>query len=58
MTKGISRTKNGWAEDDSVRVRYGDGTEIEIPRIQYVALINNPPFDKLPWQGEVEESEA
>lgn len=58
MTRGIYRTKNGWADDDSVCVRYPDGLELEIPRIQYVALINNPAFESLPWATEYENFQA
>lgn len=58
MTRGVFRTKNGWADDDSVCVRYSDGKELEIPRIQYEALINNPPFEKLPWQDDQPETRA
>ncbi|KWV92748.1 hypothetical protein AUC45_00830 [Erythrobacter sp. YT30] len=57
MARGIFRTKNSWADDDSVCVRYGDGTEIEIPRIQYVALINTPAFDALPWRDELSNAQ-
>ncbi|MEL7189989.1 MAG: hypothetical protein AAGK17_10595 [Pseudomonadota bacterium] len=55
MTRGIFRTRNGWANDDSVCVRYPDGKELEIPRIQYEALINNPPFESLPWEADFAE---
>lgn len=58
MTQGIFRTKNGWADDDSVCVRYGDGTELEVPRIQYEALINNPSFDALPWHDDLPEADG
>ncbi len=58
MTRGIYKTKNGWADDDSVCVRYPDGLELEVPRIQYEALINNPSFESLPWEPEYADAQS
>ena len=49
MAVGLSRTKDGWANEDSVRVRYDDGKEIDIPASQYVADGYTPPLDELPY---------
>ena len=49
MATGLFRTRDGWANEDSVRVRYGDGTELDIPASQYVADGYEPPLDELPF---------
>jgi hypothetical protein len=48
MAKGIRRIENGWGNQDSVLVKYPDGTEMEIPARQYVAQGHHPPIETLP----------
>ena len=48
MAKGIRRIKGGWGDQDSVLVKYPDGTEMEIPASQYQAQGHHPPLDVLP----------
>lgn len=49
MANGIYRTKGGWANEDSVRVRYSDGTELDLPASKYAQDGGSPPIDELPW---------
>lgn len=49
MALGLYRTKSGWANQDSVRVRYSDGREIDVPEDEYRASDYLPNFDDLPW---------
>lgn len=48
MAIGICRIKNGWATQDSVWVRYGDGKELEMPAREYEAKAYAPGIDDLP----------
>ena len=36
MTVGMYRIKDGWGNQDSVRVRYNDGNELELPEDKYI----------------------
>lgn len=49
MTQGLYRTKDGWLNEDSVRVRYTNGNELDVPASQYIAFGFNPPLEELPW---------
>lgn len=49
MAIGLYRTKDGWANEDSVRVQYDDGKELDVPASQYVADGYQPPLDELPY---------
>ena len=49
MTQGLYRTKDGWLNEDSVRVRYTNGNELDVPASQYVAFGFDPPLEDLPW---------
>jgi hypothetical protein len=49
VAKGLTRTKDGWGNEDSVRVRYPDGNELDLPAPEYKAKGYQPPFDDLLW---------
>lgn len=51
MANGLYRTKNGWANEDSVRVRYDDGKELDVPASQYITDGYDPPLEELPWSN-------
>lgn len=48
MPKGLYRIVNGWGNQDSVRVKYNDGKELEIPLSTYVANGYSPSAESLP----------
>jgi hypothetical protein len=48
MAKGTRRIKDGWGDQDSVVVKYPNGSEMEIPASQYVAQGHKPPICELP----------
>ena len=48
MARGICKIKNGWANQDSVWVRYDEGQKLEIPEDKYRAAGHQPPFEQLP----------
>jgi hypothetical protein len=50
MAIGLYKIKDGWANEDSVWVRYDDGKQLEIPASQYVADGYEPPIDDLEWK--------
>lgn len=54
MARGIFKIKDGWANQHSACVEYDDGQTHELPEDRYRAQGYNPPFDKLPWQHEIE----
>ena len=49
VAEGICKIKGGWATEDSVRIRYPDGTELEIPASRYSEQGYSPALDDLPW---------
>jgi len=49
VTRGIYRERLG--NLSSVRIRYDDGDEIDLPEQRYRAQGYDPPFDWLPWKG-------
>lgn len=52
MAVGICKIPNGWANQDSVKARYPDGREEEMPADHYLAQGYNPPIDDLPDCGD------
>ncbi|UVK49908.1 hypothetical protein DBIPINDM_008031 (plasmid) [Mesorhizobium sp. AR02] len=48
MVAGVCKIKDGWATQDSVWIRYGDGKELEIPASEYEAKGYQPEIDDLP----------
>lgn len=49
MVKGIHRTKNGWANEDSVLVEYDNGDRIDMPASEYQANDYAPSIEASPW---------
>ena len=54
MVIGLFRIKAGWIDEDSVRVRYPTGKELEIPASQYLAFSHTPPLQDLEWGSEAD----
>jgi hypothetical protein len=52
--RGIYRERNGWNDQDCVRVKYDERQELDVPVDHYRERGYQPPFDELPWK----ESEA
>jgi hypothetical protein len=52
MATGLYRETDGWGNDESARVRYPDGSELDVPRHEYEAEYHEPPFDELPTKTE------
>jgi hypothetical protein len=48
LAEGRCKIKDGWTTQDSVIVKYEDGTENDIPESQYRSLGYQPPVEKLP----------
>jgi hypothetical protein len=48
--RGIYRVRHGWGDEDSVCVRYDDGTHLEMSRQMYRMHDYKPAFDDLPWK--------
>jgi hypothetical protein len=50
---GLYRIRDAWiglTTQLSIRVRYSDGKELEIPEDQYRVQEYQPPFDALQWK--------
>ncbi len=57
--RGIYRERNGWGgKQDSARVKYDEGQELDLPEDRYRARCYQPPFEQLPWKDEVEGRDA
>jgi hypothetical protein len=50
---GVYREHKDWSNQDSARVRYDDGKELDIPEDRYRLEEYQPQFDDLPWKGEI-----
>ena len=48
MARGVCKIKDGWADQDSVIVRYDDGTKMEVPASVYENDGYDPPLQQLP----------
>jgi len=48
--KGLFRERNGWDDQHSVRVKYDERQEIDLP--DYRERGHEPPFDELPCKGD------
>ncbi len=48
MPIGLCRIKDGWGNQDSVLIRYGDGTVQELPARRYIELKYLPKLEDLP----------
>jgi hypothetical protein len=51
MAIGLWREKNGWGTEHSVRVKYPDNKELDIPEHLYRSSSYLPYFDDLPWKA-------
>lgn len=58
MVIGLYRETDGWGNQESARVRYPDGSELDIPRGEYEAGDYEPSFDELPTKAEYEAHHA
>ncbi|WP_165844053.1 hypothetical protein [Phenylobacterium kunshanense] len=58
MAIGLYRETDGWGTEDSARVRFPDGSELDVPRSEYDAACHEPPFDELPTRTEYEAHHA
>lgn len=58
MDIGLYRETDGWGTGESARVRYPDGSELDVPRGEYEAAGCEPPFDELPTKTEYEAHHA
>ena len=54
MAIGLYRETDGWGNSESARVRYPDGSELDLPRDEYDAAGHHPPFHELPTKTEAE----
>lgn len=52
MAIGLWKEKDGWGNQDSVRVRYDNGAEMDIPAEDYRANGYAPLLEELPWKPE------
>jgi hypothetical protein len=50
--RGIYRERNGWGTQHSVRVKYDEHQELDVPEDRYRARGYQSPFDQLPWKDE------
>jgi len=50
--KGLFRERNGWDDQHSVRVKYDERQEIDLPEDRYRERGHQPPFDELPCKGD------
>jgi hypothetical protein len=48
--RGIYRERNGWNDQDCVRVKYDERQELDVPVDRYRERGYQPPFDELPWK--------
>lgn len=53
-TIGLYRETDGWGTTESARVRYPDGSELDIQRHEYESEGHEPPFEELCTKVEFE----
>lgn len=58
MAIGLYREIDAWGNQDSARVRFPDGSELDVSRDEYEAGDHEPPFDELPSKSEYEAHHA
>jgi hypothetical protein len=56
--RGIYRERDGWSDQHSVRVKYDERQELDLPEDRYRALGYQPPFDQLRWKDDVDNDNA
>jgi hypothetical protein len=49
---GLFRERNGWGDRHSVRVKYDERQELDLPEDRYRERGYQPPFDELPWKDD------
>jgi hypothetical protein len=49
---GLFRERNGWGDRHSVRVKYDERQELDLPEDRYRERGYQPPFDELSWKGD------
>jgi hypothetical protein len=54
--RGIYRERNGWNDQDCVRVKYDEHQELDVPEDRYRARGYQPSFEELPWKDEAGEA--
>ncbi len=52
MARGLWKKRLGWGQEDSVRIKYPDGKEVEIALSIYRKRGFLPPPELLPWRDE------
>ena len=58
MAKGLYRETGSGEDDEFARVRYPDGSELDIQRHEYEAEMHEPAFRELPTRVEYEAHHA
>jgi hypothetical protein len=58
MPIGLYRETEAGGNAEIARVRYPDGSELDVPRSEYEAADHEPPFDELPTRSEYEAHHA
>jgi hypothetical protein len=58
MPKGLYRETGAGENDEFARVRYPDGSELDVQRHEYELTAYEPPFDELPTRTEYEAHHA
>lgn len=58
MAIGIYRETGAGENPEYARVRYPDGSELDVERHEYEAEFHEPPFDELPTRTEYEAHHA
>jgi hypothetical protein len=54
--RGLYRERNGWNDQDCVRVKYDEHQELDVPEDRYRARGYQPSFEELPWKDEAGEA--
>jgi hypothetical protein len=58
MAIGLYKETGGGGNEEFARVRFQDGSELDIQRHEYEAECHEPPFDELPTKIEYEAHHA
>jgi hypothetical protein len=58
MAIGLYRETGSGENDEFARVRFPDGSELDVQRHEYEAELHEPPFDELPTKMEYEAHHA
>ena len=52
MAIGLYRETGAGENDEFARVRFPDGSELDVPRHEYESAFHQPPFDELQTETE------